>query len=560
MLKLIHRLFKSLSTRRLEAVLSSQAAIEFSPEGIVLWANQPFLDLMGYTMDEIRGKHHRLFVAPELAVSAQYQTFWNELRKGNFQSAEFKRRTKSGRDVWLQASYNPIYNRFGRPVRVLKIAQDITAQKLHDADFKSQIDAIGHSQAVIEFDLDGNIIHANDNFLGAMGYRIDEVVGRHHRMFVQGREAGSLEYQQFWASLKAGQYQMAEFRRRHKDGSDIWIQASYNPILDVNGEPFKVVKFATDITKEVMQRKSFEFLSLVANATDNSVLITDAAGKIIYVNAGFERMTGYQGDEVMGKKPGSFLQGEHSDRATIERIRQGLSKGEAFTEEILNYTRHGEPYWVSLAINPICNTRGEIEKFLGVQTNITQTKMQAEEDATRLEAIRTSTATADWLDSGKVLYGNRILLDILGYEGLAGANNALEKLFSQAVTKEKYALLSAGKTVKMELQVPHSNQASKWLRATFHPIMGVEKTLSKVTMYASDITQEHETLERIRDVVLRINEIAMQTNMLALNAAIEAARAGENGRGFSVVASEVRRLAHRSSESANEVSKMLETS
>ncbi len=240
------------------ALDKSQAVIHFKPDGTILWANQNFLDAMGYSLEEIQGKHHSMFVDTQYGNSQQYKDFWKTLQEGKFQSAEYKRFAKGGREIWIQASYNPVKDKSGKVIKVVKYATDITDQTMQSSDFKGQIDAIGKAQAVIHFDLDGTILWANDNFLKTLGYTLDEIQGKHHRLFVPPEEESSPEYKAFWDKLRRGEFQTAEYRRIGKGGKEIWIQASYNPIFDPNGKPFKVVKFATDITQQVRRRQETE--------------------------------------------------------------------------------------------------------------------------------------------------------------------------------------------------------------------------------------------------------------------------------------------------------------
>jgi len=240
------------------AIGRSQAVIEFGLDGTIITANDNFLKALGYSLAEVQGKHHSLFVEPKERDSAAYREFWAALNRGEYQAAEYKRIGKGGKEVWIQASYNPVLDDKGKPFKVVKFATDVTAQKLRNADLAGQIAAIGKSQAVIEFNLDGSIITANDNFLHALGYSLAEVKGRHHSMFVDPSERDSAAYRDFWAALNRGEYQAAEYKRIGKGGREVWIQASYNPILDLNGKPFKVVKFATDVTKQVLVRMGNE--------------------------------------------------------------------------------------------------------------------------------------------------------------------------------------------------------------------------------------------------------------------------------------------------------------
>src|SRR4051812_43896227 len=238
----------------LDALSKSQAVIEFNMDGTILTANANFLAALGYTLEEIQGQHHRMFVTDAERDSAAYREFWETLNRGQYQSAEYKRIGKGGKEVWIQASYNPLL-RGGKPYKVVKFASDITAEKLQAIDAAGQIDAIGKSQAVIHFSPDGTIITANENFLATLGYALSEIQGQHHRMFVEDKERNSHAYRTFWESLNRGEFQAAEYKRIGKGGKEVWIQASYNPIIDpVDGKVLKVVKFATDMTKEVQER------------------------------------------------------------------------------------------------------------------------------------------------------------------------------------------------------------------------------------------------------------------------------------------------------------------
>ena len=243
---------------KIAAISRAQAVIEFNMDGTIVTANDNFLSAMGYSLAEVQGKHHSMFVTPADRDSGAYREFWATLNRGGYQAAEYKRIGKGGKEVWILATYNPILNEAGKPFKVVKFATDVTAQKLKAADSDGQIAAIGKSQAVIEFNMDGTIRNANPNFLKAMGYALSEVQGRHHSMFVEADERNSHAYREFWETLNRGQYQAAEYKRIAKGGREVWIQASYNPILDLNGKPFKVVKYATDTTAQAVARQKAE--------------------------------------------------------------------------------------------------------------------------------------------------------------------------------------------------------------------------------------------------------------------------------------------------------------
>ena len=240
------------------AIGRAQAVIEFNMDVTVLTANENFLNAFGYSLAEIQGKPHSMFVEPTVRDSVEYGEFWARLHRGECQAAEYKRIGKGGKDIWILASYNPVLDQNGKSFKVVKLATDITEQKLHNVDLASQVAAIDKSQAVIEFNMDGTVLTANDNFLRALGYSLREIEGRHHSMFVYPSERAGDAYREFWAGLNRGDYQAAEYKRMDKGGKDVWIQASYNPIIDLNGKPFKVVKYATDTTAQVIARMKSE--------------------------------------------------------------------------------------------------------------------------------------------------------------------------------------------------------------------------------------------------------------------------------------------------------------
>jgi methyl-accepting chemotaxis protein len=234
---------------QIAAIQRSQAVIEFELDGTITSANDNFLKTMGYTQEEVIGQRHSMFVDENTRASAEYREMWQRLNRGEFIAGDFRRVGKGGREIYIHGVYSPIADKNGKPFKVVKYATDVTEAKLRNADYQGQVAAICRVQAVIEFGLDGVIANANDNFLQAMGYRLDEVQGRHHSVFVDPTYAASAEYRQFWLDLAAGRQQSGRFRRIGKGGQEVWIQGSYFPILDYAGRPFKVVKYATDITQ-----------------------------------------------------------------------------------------------------------------------------------------------------------------------------------------------------------------------------------------------------------------------------------------------------------------------
>jgi methyl-accepting chemotaxis protein len=348
---------KAIAAGILTAIDTSYAYIEFDPEGHVLKANGNFCRLLSYSEAEIVGKHHRIFVDPSVVHTAAYRDFWAELNAGKSQVDVFKRITKSGGEVWIQATYAPVKDEAGRVIKVIKIATDVTQDKLNAADWNGQVQAIGKSQAVIEFDLSGKILHANDNFLNALGYSLAEIQDQHHSLFVDPAFRSSAEYRLFWDKLGRGEYDAGQYKRIGKGGKEVWIQASYNPILDANGKPFKVVKYATDITAARLQAADFSG-QLDAISKAQAVIEFSMDGKILSANQNFLAALGYHLSDIQGHHHSMFV--DAADRASpaYREFWERLGRGEFDAGQYKRIGKGGRrsgsrrpttPSWISTA-------------------------------------------------------------------------------------------------------------------------------------------------------------------------------------------------------------------
>ncbi len=323
MFGLFARKDEAFAAAKFEAINRSQGMIEFGLDGTILQANENFLAAMGYTLSEVQGKHHSIFVSPEYKASAEYRGFWEKLRRGEYDAGQYLRLGKGGREVWIQASYNPIFDKNGQPVRVVKIAADITEQKQRAADFEGQLAAIRKSQGMISFTLDGIVLDANEAFLAVLGYSLDEVRGKHHRLFVEPAYAESQAYRDFWAKLHRGAYDAGQYRRVGKGGREIWIQASYNPILDASGRPYKVVKFATDITAQVrsaqLMRQAVDKVIAAARANDltQRIDIAELNGDIRELCQGINELLDSTSDVIRALKAASEAIAASTDEISV---------------------------------------------------------------------------------------------------------------------------------------------------------------------------------------------------------------------------------------------------
>jgi methyl-accepting chemotaxis protein len=476
------------------AISRSQAVIEFNMDGTIVTANQNFLDTLGYRLEEIRGKHHSMFVAPNLRDSAEYRGFWANLNRGEYQSAEYKRLGKGGKEVWIQASYNPVFDRNGKPCKVIKFATDITARKIRSMEDAGKMAAIGRSQAVIEFDLDGTIITANDIFLKVLGYSLAEIQGKHHSLFVSAAERDSNAYREFWASLNRGEFQAAEYERIGKGGKEVWILASYNPILDDTGKPFRVVKFASDITEQKLKTANFAG-QIEAIGKSQAVIEFGMDGTVLDANENFLKTLGYSLAEIQGKHHSMFVPPEDRQSDAYRAFWASLNRGEFQAAEYERIGKGGRKVWIQASYNPIRDLNGQPYKVVKYATDVTR-QVLVRMGNERVRAMMETVAA-----------------------GAEELNSSVREI-SEAMVKSKDTASAAVERVEVADQ-----QAQR---------------LSEAAGAMSNIVQ-------------LIGDITGQINLLALNATIESARAGEAGRGFAVVAAEVKNLANQAKQATDKI-------
>ena len=443
------------ASRILSAMSKSQAIIEFDLEGKVLTANENFCRALGYELKEIVGNHHRMFCDPAYIAIPAYHDFWARLGSGEYDAGTYKRLAKGNREVWIQASYNPVF-RNGKPVKVVKFAVDVTDAKKKAIDDAGKLAALSRSQAVIEFLPTGEILTANENFCSAMGYAPSEIVGKHHSIFCDPAYARTEEYKRFWQRLAQGEFIANEFVRYGKGGKEIWIQAAYNPIVDADGKVYKVVKFATDVTSRMSA-------------------ISELAGALRSLSEGDLTKT------LERSFVPSMEQLRHDFNATIDKLSQTLT---------------------TVGHNASAIAAGSRELGDSAEAFSRRTEQQAasvEETAAALEEITTTVADS-------------------------------------------------------------SQRAEEAGRLVAETKRGAEESGTVVRNAVAAMDQIEKSSREITNIIGVIDDIAFQTNLLALNAGVEAARAGEAGKGFAVVAQEVRELAQRSASAAKEIKALITTS
>ena len=355
----------------MDAIGRSQAVIEFKMDGTIITANKNFLDALGYSLDEITGKHHSMFVPADERDGAAYRAFWAALNRGEFQAAEFKRIAKGGREIWIEASYNPVTDAAGKPVKVVKIATDITDKKLRGLADASKLAAVDRAQAMIEFRLDGTIVNANANFLGALGYSLAEIQGKHHSMFMPAAERDSAAYREFWAALNRGELQAGEFKRIGKGGREVWILASYNPVMDDTGKPIGVVKFATDVTAEKLRNADLAG-QIAAVGKAQAVIEFNMDGTIITANENFLHTLGYTLADIRGKHHSMFVETSERESPAYREFWAALNRGEYQAAEYKRIGKGGREVYIQASYNPIYDLNGKPFKVVKYATDTTK--------------------------------------------------------------------------------------------------------------------------------------------------------------------------------------------
>ena len=512
----------------LNAIDRAQGVIEFDLAGNVITANDIFLDIIGYALAEIVGKHHRMFCTPELGRSSEYDSFWEKLGGGEVHSGTFKRLGKGGRELWIQASYNPIFDLRGRPTRIVKYATDTTEQRQAAAEAEGKVLAISRSHAVIEFDLNGTVLAANDNFCQLLGYAPEDIVGQHHRMFCDAGYAASEDYLSFWRKLSRGEHETGEYRRITKTGEDRWIQASYSPILDLNGKPWKVVKHALDVT--TARRINNDYRGKIdAIGRAQAVIELDLEGIVLDANPTFLDIMGYSLEEVRGKHHRIFCEPELAQSRDYQDFWNALARGEYHSGEYKRIGRGGKTVWIRATYNPILDLSGKPVKIVKFAVDVTEERLRTAEFEGQIAAVDRSQATIEFDMAGNVITANTNFLSVMGYtlREVVGQHHSMFCDTDYLKSREYgdfWRNLNEGETHSGRFHRVGKYGRDVYIQASYGPVFDLSGKPMRVIKHAYDVTMQVELEQKVT-----AKSQAMQAKITELGESIRAITAGATG-------------------------------
>ncbi|MDX1670108.1 MAG: PAS domain-containing protein, partial [Limnobacter sp.] len=477
------------ASSKIEAINRSQGVIEFDPHGNIVWANENFLSLTGYSLEEVRGRHHRLFMDPDEAKTPAYKQFWEKLGSGHFDSGQYLRYSKHGDSIWIQATYNPIIDDTGKVLGVIKFAQDISEQKLKSLEVEGQMDAVSKSNCIIEFNKNAEIIGVNDKVLDTLLYKESQIVGQERDvLFFEDDEETHEQIRKRWAQLTEGKTVQGEFCMKAADGSEAWLQGSCSPVMDLKGQLYKVFMVAQNITREKNEAlESKAKLGAIDRA--QAVIEFNLNGEVLEANQNFLELMEYSLEQIKGRHHRIFVDPEYATTMEYQAFWEQLGRGQFLTGEYKRIGRLGREVWIQATYNPVYDSRGKLAKVVKFAIDVTESKLRASEFEAKVDAINLGQAVIEFDLDGKVLSANRNFLKAMGYtlREIQGQHHSIFCTLKYAQSEEYrdfWLRLGEGESTSGRFHRVGKFNRDVWIQATYSPIYDLNGKVMKVVKYA----------------------------------------------------------------------------